>query len=149
MLSWIEKKIDDADFRKRIELYLDQNYGSGILKDKRIASIVQETLLKFDGAKYKLIAWSIMPNHVHLLIKIFEDNLLSNIMHSIKSYTAHEANKILGRKGRFWFKEYFDRFIRNEKHFVQTIDYIENNPVKAKLCKAPSDWQFSSAYYKL
>jgi REP element-mobilizing transposase RayT len=67
-------------------------------------------------------------------------------MHSIKSYTAHEANKILNRKGRFWSKEYFDRFIRNQEHFNKTVSYIENNPVKAGLCKESKDWRFGSAY---
>lgn len=140
-------ELTDVDFRRRIEFYLDQNYGSSVLKNKKIASIVQETLLKFDGEKYKLIAWVIMPNHVHLLIKVLGENSLSVIMHSIKSFTAHEANKILNKKGRFWSKEYFDRFIRDEKHFIQTVRYIEMNPVKAKLCQKPYDWEFSSAFY--
>lgn len=140
-------ELTDVDFRRRIEFYLDQNYGSSVLKNKKIASIVQETLLKFDGEKYKLIAWVIMPNHVHLLIKVLGENSLSVIMHSIKSFTAHEANKILNKKGRFWSKEYFDRFIRDEKHFIQTVRYIEMNPVKAKLCQEPYDWEFSSAFY--
>ncbi|HRH46578.1 MAG TPA: transposase, partial [Pyrinomonadaceae bacterium] len=141
-------KLTDTDFRRRIEFYLDQNYGSSVLKNKKIASVVQETLLKFDGEKYKLIGWVIMPNHVHLLIKVLAENSLSVIMHSIKSFTAHEANKILNKKGRFWSKEYFDRFIRDEKHFFQTVRYIEMNPVKAKLCQEPSDWKFSSGFYK-
>ena len=66
-------------------------------------------------------------------------------MHSIKSYTAHEANKILGRSGQFWQPESFDRYIRNQKHFLSVIRYIENNPVKAGLCLRPEDWAYSSA----
>jgi len=121
-------EISDINFRRRIEYYLDQNYGSAVLKDQRIAEIIQETLYKWDGERYRLVAWVIMPNHVHILIGSLDGNKLSDIMHSIKSYTAHEANRILGKKGSFWFKEYFDRYIRNHKHFVQTITYIENNP---------------------
>ena len=57
-------EITDADLRRRIETYLDQNYGSSILKDRRIAMLVQETLLKWDGERYRLIEWIIMHNHV-------------------------------------------------------------------------------------
>jgi REP element-mobilizing transposase RayT len=139
--------ITDADFRKRIEVYLDQNYGSAALKDRRIAGIVQDTLLKWDGERYKLLAWVIMPNHVHILIENINGHRISDIMHSIKSYTAHEANKILGRKGQFWFKEYFDRYIRNTRHHFATVRYIEQNPVKARLCRRAEEWEFGSARY--
>jgi REP element-mobilizing transposase RayT len=66
-------------------------------------------------------------------------------MHSLKSYTANEANKTLGREGRFWQKEYFDRYIRNARHFASVMAYIENNPVKARLCEKAEDWPFNSA----
>lgn len=140
--------ITDAGFRKRIEVYLDQNYGEQWLSDARIAGLVQDTLLNLDGKRYRLIAWVIMPNHVHILIETLEGNPLSEIMQSIKSYTAHEANKLLGRKGSFWFKEYFDRYIRDGRHFQATVRYIEENPVKARLCTKPEDWKFSSAYFR-
>lgn len=141
-------EITDAGFRKRIEIYLDQNYGERWLSDARIAGLVQDTLLNLDGKRYRLIAWVIMPNHVHILIETLEGNPLSEIMQSIKSYTAHEANKLLGRKGSFWFKEYFDRYIRDGRHFQATVRYIEENPVKARLCTKPEDWKFSSAYFR-
>jgi len=78
----------------------------------------------------------------------FEEYELKDLVHSLKSYTAHEANKILRREGKFWVDDYFDRYIRNEKHFYKTIEYIENNPVKAGLCAKPSDWRFSSAWFR-
>lgn len=136
--------ITEIEYHRMVDKYLDTSYGACYLKDARIASIMKETLLLFDGRKYKLIAWVLMPNHVHLLLtpKIS----LAEVMHSIKSYTAHEANKILGRKGKFWSKEYFDRFMRDYEHFAKTIAYIENNPVKAGLCEKPSEWRFSSAF---
>jgi REP element-mobilizing transposase RayT len=139
-------EITDVDFRKRIEHYLDSGYGSCCLKDRRIAEKLRETLLKWDGERYQLIAWVIMPNHVHIMIRLLGDNLLSEIMHSIKSYTAHQASKILEASGRFWSVESFDRYIRNADHFRNTIRYIEENPVKARLCKEPEDWEFSSAF---
>lgn len=140
--------ITDAGFRRRIETYLDQNYGAQCLSDRRIASLVQNTLLNLDGKRYHLIAWVIMPNHVHILIQNLEGHSISSIMQTIKSYTAHEANKILDRKGSFWFKEYFDRYIRSGRHYVATLRYIEVNPVKARLCDRPEDWEFSSAYFR-
>jgi REP element-mobilizing transposase RayT len=87
--------------------------------------MVQNSLLKFDGLRYRLFAWVVMPNHVHSLMTRFEDSELKDLLHSHKSYTAHEANKILQRTGKFWIDDYFDRYIRNEKHFRKTIEYIE------------------------
>ena len=71
---------------------------------------------------------------------------MGKIVHTWKSYTAHECNKILARSGEFWQKESFDRYIRDENHFASAVAYIENNPVKAGLCKRPQDWKWSSAY---
>ena len=133
---------------RRVERYLDQGYGQCFLKNTRVANMVQNSLLKFDGLRYRLFAWVVMPNHVHSLMTRFEDSELKDLLHSHKSYTAHEANKILQRTGKFWIDDYFDRYIRNEKHFRKTIEYIENNPVKAGLCEKPSDWPFSSAWWR-
>ena len=141
--------ITDANFRRRREFYLDQGYGCCALRDERVAGMIEENLLRFDGVKYRLHSWVVMPNHVHWLLTVKEESTLSAIVHSCKSYTAHQANKILRRSGRFWFPEPFDRFIRNYEHFEATINYIENNPVKARLCEKPSDWRYSSAYFRL
>lgn len=134
-----------AGFRKNVERNLDSGYGSCWLKHEDIAKIVRDGLFFHSGKKYELIAWVIMPNHVHILIRPLPGVELDAIMHSIKSYTAHEANKILGRSGQFWQPESFDRYIRNQKHFLSVIRYIENNPVKAGLCLRPEDWAYSSA----
>ena len=141
------RQITDAGFRKKVEIYLDLGYGENLLKTDEIASMVEETLLFYDAKKYKLIAWVVMPNHVHFLAVPLPDSQLSQIMKSIKSYTAYEANRIFCRKGSFWFPDYFDRFIRNHEHFVKTVHYIETNPVKANLCKSVEDWKFSSANF--
>jgi putative DNA methylase len=142
----VRGQITDVEFRKRIEHYLDQGYGACHLRDRRIANVIRETLFKWDTVRYRLVAWVIMPNHVHLLIELVGENELSDIMHSIKSYTAHEANRLLGRKGQFWFIESFDRFIRDARHYRNTVKYIEDNPVKAGLCRTPVKWEFSSAF---
>jgi REP element-mobilizing transposase RayT len=134
--------------QRRIEKYLDCGYGELLLQDQRVAGLVQNSLLKFDGSRYRLFAWVVMPNHVHSLMTRYENYHLKDILHSLKSYTAHEANKLLNRTGQFWIEDYFDRYIRNERHFRQTVAYIELNPVKAGLCEKPGDWPFSSAGFR-
>ncbi len=138
----------EAAFRRRVELFLDQGYGQCYLRDPRVARMAQDALLYFDAARYHLRAWVVMPNHLHLLLTPLPGHKLSKIMQSRKTYTAREANKILGRAGQFWQEDYFDRYIRDERHYFTTINYIENNPVKARLCERPADWPYSSAYFR-
>ncbi len=134
--------------RKNVEKYLDQGYGECWLRDERIAELTENSLRYHHEKKYHLIAWVVMPNHLHFLATPLANVELREIAHSIKSYTAHKANKLLNRKGQFWQHEPFDRYIRNQKHFANVIEYIENNPVKAGLCEKPEDWRFSSAFHK-
>jgi len=90
-----------------------------------------------------------MPNHTHSLLLRFEDKHIEDIVDAHKGYTAHKANEYLNRSRQFWMEDYFDRFIRNEEHYWNTVRYIENNPVKARLCsKEPGDWPFSSAWFR-
>ncbi len=140
--------ITDREMLINVEKYLDQGIGACYLKQKEIASIVEENLLRFADVKYKLYAWVIMPNHVHFLLKPKEGYSLSEIVHSCKSYTSNQANKLLNRTGKFWFPEHFDRFIRDYDHFEKAFNYIERNPVKAGLCENQSDWRFSSAWHR-
>ena len=86
-----------------------------------------------------------MPTHVHALATPLAETSLSAIIHSWKSFTAMQINRLLGRTGSVWFQEYFDRKIRNERHFEVARFYIEQNPVKAGLCRLATDWRFSSA----
>ena len=126
-------------------MYLDSGYGNCYLANQKVAEINQNSLIHFHEIRYKLKAWVIMPNHSHFLLKPSEGFTLSSIMHSIKSFTASESNKIIGRKGKFWQEDYFDRYIRDAGHFEKAVRYIENNPVKAGLCKTPAEWKYSSA----
>ncbi|NNF00080.1 MAG: transposase [Pyrinomonadaceae bacterium] len=144
----LKKDRSDAAFRKRIEKFLDAGYGECFMSRPEIATVVQNTLLFYNQVKYNLISWVVMPNHIHVLLKPYEGVKLSDITQSIKSYTAHRANRILNRNGRFWQAETFDRYIRNRKHFLSVIKYIEDNPVKAKLCENKNDWKFGSAFYR-
>jgi putative transposase len=114
-----------------------------------------------DGGVYRLDAYCIMSNHVHVVLKPFLDERslhvkkdyerlsyvsknapLGVIMHSLKSYTAHEANKILGRSGSFWETESYDHFIRDEQEYHRVVAYVLNNPVKAGLIEKWNEWQW-------
>lgn len=110
--------------------------------------MIEDSLRRFDGVTYRLIAWVIMPNHLHLLLEPIKGAKLADIMQRLKSYTSHEANRMLGRRGHFWNKEYFDRYIRDGNHFAKALRYIEMNPVKAGLCERPEDWRFGSARHR-
>ncbi len=131
--------------RSLIEDHLDKGAGEAWLSHSRIANMVQEALLHFNTERYNLHAWVVMPNHVHVLLTPSAQYNLSQIVFSWKSFTARTANKMLQRSGAFWQQDYFDRFIRNENHFYETISYIENNPVKAGLCAVRTDWEYTSA----
>ena len=124
----------------KIESYLDTSAGNCRLRNPKTAAIVDGALRYFDGQRYVLHAWIIMPNHVHVLFTLSDPYNLSSIVHSWKSYTAHQANLLLGLSGRFWQPESFDRLIRSERQFEFCLRYILNNPVKAGLCKEVYQW---------
>jgi putative transposase len=124
---------------------LDGGLGACWLKEPPIARLVEDAIMHFDGERYRLLGWCIMPNHVHVVVESADGHSLGAIVRSWKSFIANRANKVLGRSGPFWHRDYFDRFIRDEGHLSRTIDYVENNPVKAGLTSSAADWQWSSA----
>lgn len=136
----------DSERRRRIEGILDAGGGACRLKDVRIAALVQDALLYFDGERYALHAWVIMPNHVHALLTSRPGSGLSDIIGSWKSYTARRANSLLSSSGPFWQTDYFDRGIRDERQFYAVWSYIESNPTRVGLCVQDNEWQWSSAY---
>ena len=133
--------------RRRVESWLDRGSGACWLRNPQIAKVVADALLFLDRRRYDLHAWVVMPNHVHLLFTPIAPASLAAIVHSLKSYTAKEANRLLGRTGPFWQREYFDRAIRDAEHFSDAVEYIEANPIKAGLCPRISDWPYSSARF--
>ncbi|MDE2126998.1 MAG: transposase [Armatimonadetes bacterium] len=135
----------ELERRKRTERVLDSGYGACWLRQPEVAQIVEGALLYFDGDRYRLHAWTVMPNHVHVLVTPLGANTLSGIVHAWKSYTANKANRIVGACGQFWQSEYYDRAIRDDTHFTAAVFYIAANPVKAALCADPIDWPFGSA----
>jgi REP element-mobilizing transposase RayT len=102
----------------------------------------------FDGSRYQLHAWVVMPNHVHVIIEPLGSHSLQKVVHSWKSFTAKRmrgAAMLLESHGRVWQPEYFDRFIRDEKHYRAAVEYIHENPVKAGLAANAENWEWSSA----
>lgn len=106
---------------------------------------VEDALLHFDGIRYRLLSWVVMPNHLHLLVETQPGHPLPGLVHSWKSYTAKRANALLGRSGEFWARDYFDRYVRDEAHRAAVVAYIENNPIKAGLVERPEQWAYGSA----
>jgi putative DNA methylase len=130
---------------RSIQRYLDAGHGACVLRNTDIAAIVEENLLHFDGDRYHLHAWVVMPNHVHVVFTPIAPAALAEILHTWKSYTAKAINRLLGTYGDVWFPDYRDRAIRDQRHFDSAILYAEFNPVAAGLCARPEDWMFSSA----
>lgn len=143
--------IRDVERRKRMESWLDAGLGCCALAHPKMAETVENALLHFDGGRYRLLAWCIMPNHVHSLIEPIAP--LPEIVKSWKSFTGRWALRhavALGLRipGKgFWMREAWDRFIRDDTHLQRTIDYIHRNPVKAGLCVSPNAWRWSSAHF--
>jgi len=115
----------------RIESLLDAGHGQCWLRKPEVAALLQQTLDKFDKQRYHLLAWCIMPNHVHLVVRPKAGVELSQIMHSLKSWTAKEANRVLRRTGEFWQAEYYDHLIRDEQDLAHSVRYAFENPEKA------------------
>ena len=124
-----------VELRRRIEEYLDDGQGGCWLRQPEVAYLVESALIYFDGQRYRLLAWCIMPNHVHALIETKVGFPLAGVLHSWKSFTGHKANELLQRSGEFWQREYLDRYVRNAEHYDKVVAYIEENPVKAGLVK--------------
>lgn len=135
----------EAARRVRLNKWLDRGFGSCWLKQPAVAKCVEETLLASDGSECKLLSWCIMPNHVHVLAELRDEVLLSDLIKKWKGSSATEANRILGRRGTFWFREYWDRYMRDAKHLADTTHYIDQNPVKAGLVEYAADWRYGSA----
>ncbi len=138
-------KPDDPERLRQAERLMDAGQGACWLRRPDIASFVEDALLHGDGERYRLICWVVMPNHVHTLIETRDGHPLPKIVHGWKSFTANQANRDLGRTGQFWARDYFDRYIRDDRHLAAVIAYIENNPVKAGLVDRAEDWAFGSA----
>jgi REP element-mobilizing transposase RayT len=126
----------DDELTEKIQRYLDLGNGVCHLRNPQVARIVRDALLHFDGTRYRLLTWCIMPNHVHILCGLLQGYELKDLLHSIKSFTANKANALLHRKGRFWQREYYDHVVRDRREYGATMQYILNNPAAAGI----GDW---------
>lgn len=123
---------------RRVEGYLDTGAGACSLRSDAVAQVVVDALQHFEGDRYELYAWCVMPNHVHVVFKPLERYRLAEIVHSWKSFSAKRANGVLNRSGEFWQREYFDRLIRDRKEFSRIVSYVLDNPKRARL----KDWRW-------
>ena len=114
-------------FPARLEKWLDDGVGECLLRNPDARRIVEDTLLHFQGTRCDLQCFTVMPNHVHALFRMLSGYGLSDIVHSWKGYSANAINRLLGRKGPVWQKEYFDTCIRDGGHFRRVVRYIWNN----------------------
>lgn len=121
---------------RKAERWLDKGLGACHLRDARVAAIVADAIRHFQGTRYQLPAWCVMPNHVHAVFAPLGEHTLAGIVHSWKSFSATAANRLLARSGAFWQREYFDHLVRNERSLGRIVHYVRNNPAKGGL----QDW---------
>lgn len=120
--------------------------GPTHLGKRQIAAIVVNSLRDGESrfSRYKLRAFVVMPNHVHVLVTPSVTS--TKWLGPLKGFTAHEANTILGRTGNpFWQGESYDHLVRSDEEFDRIRRYIENNPVRAGLVRTPEEFEWSSA----
>lgn len=156
-----------AEERKRyfghFDSFLDKaRLGNNWLAESKIADLVAEAILYRDGKGYDLLAFCIMPNHVHLVIYVDQSislaeespespnmgdsashYIVTELLGSLKKYTALRANRLLKRFGAFWQHESYDHVVRNDDELERVIEYVAYNPVKAKLCRDWRDWKWT------
>jgi len=136
-----------------------QPYGACYLRQPEVAEIVANKLREYDGLLYDLQAYSIMPNHVHILFSMATQVVDSNgfwpeeipdhylqldkVMQLIKGGSSYSINRYLGRSGKFWFKDSYDHYVRKEDEWLNITNYILKNPIKAGLAKKWEDWPFN------
>ncbi len=169
--EWLDQKIEKAELQiefhhkwfKKFEDVLHQSQESPKwLSDASVAQMVADSLHYRDEKAYQLDAYCIMPNHVHAVFTpLLQDESLTPkqtgkglrfvsdlpdleaIMHSLKSYTANQANNLLQRSGEFWESESYDHWVRDDEEFRRIVKYVLDNPVKAGLVNNWRDWQWS------
>ena len=128
-----EQRRFSKHFIGRIERTLDECAGECVLRSPKIAQLVATALGFFHNQRYWLHRAVVMPNHVHALVTPAEGQRLDQIIHSWKSFTAKEINRLTGREGQVWQAESYDHIVRNEDSLRALGEYIVANPEKAKL----------------
>ncbi len=128
---------DRAEFQRHFERtrddFLDGCAGRCLLRRPEFAQIVAQSLLHFDGVRYRMGDFIVMPNHVHLLCAFPSPESMAGAFDSWLHYTAVRINRALGESGRFWQGEPFDHLVRSWTQYEYFREYIAANPVKAGL----------------
>jgi REP element-mobilizing transposase RayT len=117
-------------FTKTVDRWLDAGYGRCILAKPACKTVMESSLLHFDGVRYELGEFIVMPNYVHAIVSPTGEHQLTQILHNWKSFSAHQFNRILGSNGQIWHRESFDHIVRSERHLAKFEAYIRNNPGK-------------------
>ena len=140
----ILKEPEDSEKHRRVEAWLDCGHGECWLRRRDVAELGEKVLLEADGSDYRMEAWVIMPNHVHLVVDVWDVPLVK-LINGWKGKSSRLANMLLQRSGKYWLEDYYDTVVRDEAHLKRAILYTEQNPVKALLAKAAPEWPWSSA----
>lgn len=112
---------------------LDSCFGACVFRQRELSRIVENSLQHFDGDRYELTDFIIMPNHVHLLVAFPDERSMLEQCDSWKHFTATQINRRLCRSGRFWQQDSFDHLVRSVEQFEFLRRYIAENPKRAKL----------------
>ncbi len=120
------EKLYYSTIGKKVEYWLDLNYGSCVLKYEEVREKMVEGWLKHHKKSFYLHEFVIMPNHVHILLSPYEK--LEDCLKLIKGSASFYVNRTLERKGTVWMKSDFDRMVRSEDSFRYYVDYIHKNP---------------------
>ncbi|MCI0536094.1 MAG: transposase [Verrucomicrobiales bacterium] len=148
-LTWYEQKELFNWYSERVDKYLDAGHGDCWLCQPAVAELVANAVRYFEGQRYALHAWVVMPNHVHVVVRPTPPHTLSAIMKSWKTYTAVHANRLLHREGQtFWQSESYDHCCRDDDDLARCCAYTTMNPVNARLCGLPEDWRWSSLFVR-
>ena len=113
------------------------------LMDARARQIALDALLHWNGERCQMYCATVMPDHIHCLVRMYDNETLSHWVQSVKKYAAREINTTLKRKGRYWQDERFDHVVRDAKWFTWFVRYIVRNPTAAELCDQPSSYKWT------
>jgi len=136
-LSATERKRLVKLFGEKYESYVDGGAGSCVLAKPAVARIVVDALACFHDIRYRVLAWCVMPNHVHVVFRPMGEWSLARILHTWKSYSAHKIGAALKKSGTFWQREYYDHWVRSEADLYRCVRYVLQNPEKAGLRNWP------------
>ena len=131
------------------EMFIDECHGQCLLRQPKLAKIVADAFLHFDGLHYRLGDFIVMPNHVHLLAMFPSADALKSQCDSWLHYTARQINREIGGQGKFWQQEPFDHLVRTPEQYDYLRQYIAGNPRKAPLPLANTSIAAMQAHCKL